>query len=696
MTFQDIAPTAGAAWLDRFGRVPQNVAVNRSLHFPAAAATEALHLSVEVDLLDDRWERGFLRRARSASRSFRGRSRDRLAALGESYFLEILEPRLRPAGLDRIREARKAGRFIHLESRGSEHVVLPLARHLGADRVTCRRFEYRDGLATGRCLPGLWERTLAPAAGRPPATLVEPSENGGASPFSVRRALGGRTLLIIGASGFIGKVWLASLLRDLPEIGRIFVLLRRRGARTALDRFEQMVHGSPVFEELAHAHGDDFAEWLAQRVEIVEGDVTARDLGLDPETRDRLRRSVDVVANCAGLVEFNPDLREALAVNVDGAIRLRDFVRACDRAALLHVSTCFVAGKREGRVPEVVFARETPSGQRDFDPAVEHERLRRRVEEIVEAARSEGAPNRTVRARLIEAGLQRARELGWPNIYTYTKALGESLLMGGDEGERVAAAVVRPSIVESACRFPFRGWNEGINTSAPLSRLLGTYFRQLPVNQRKRLDVIPVDLVCRGMTLVAAALAERRHRTVYQLATSALNPLDLRRAVELTALAHRRHYRQRPGWRSKLLARLEAVPVSRERYGRLSIPAQLRVVRGLNRVVGRVVPGKPPLAKLERVLVRVKELIDLYEPFLLDNEPVFDTDHVEILAASLPEPESEPFGYDVRSVDWYEYWIHVHIPGLRRWSYPLLEGRPVEPLPRRTSKPAAAPVEVET
>jgi len=33
----------------------------------------------------------------------------------------------------------------------------------------------------------------------------------------------------------------------------------------------------------------------------------------------------------------------------------------------------------------------------------------------------------------------------------------------------------------------------------------------LPSNERKRLDIIPVDAVCAGMTLIAAALVERRH-----------------------------------------------------------------------------------------------------------------------------------------------------------------------------------------
>jgi len=37
--------------------------------------------------------------------------------------------------------------------------------------------------------------------------------------FSVRKALGGKRVMLIGVTGFIGKVWLANTLLDLPEIG---------------------------------------------------------------------------------------------------------------------------------------------------------------------------------------------------------------------------------------------------------------------------------------------------------------------------------------------------------------------------------------------------------------------------------------------------------------------------------------------
>ena len=46
--------------------------------------------------------------------------------------------------------------------------------------------------------------------------------------------------------------------------------------------------------------------------------------------------------------------------------------------------------------------------------------------------------------------------------------------------------------------------------------------------------------------------------------------------------------------------------------------------------------------------------------------------------------ERADFGYDARSLDWWDYWINVHIPALRKWCYPLIEGRQPEARPRRT------------
>jgi long-chain acyl-CoA synthetase len=244
-------------------------------------------------------------------------------------------------------------------------------------------------------------------------------------------------------------------------------------------------------------------------------------------------------------------------------------------------------------------------------------------------------------------------------------------------------AIVRPSIVETSTHEPFRGWNEGINTSAPLSYLLGTYFRQLPTNEEKCLDVIPVDMVCRGMTLIAAAIVARRNEPLYQLATSATNPCDMGRSIELTGLAHRKHYRAQQGLEHWLRMQFDTIPVSKTRYETLSVPAQKAVVQGINRAASALQMKRPPFARQERDLERLERLIELYEPFILQNEQVFQAENVQLLSAALPEEERQSFGYDPSSIDWWEYWINIHIPALRRWCYPLIEGRTPEMRPRR-------------
>ena len=58
------------------------------------------------------------------------------------------------------------------------------------------------------------------------------------------------------------------------------------------------------------------------------------------------------------------------------------------------------------------------------------------------------------------------------------------------------------------------------------------------------LDVIPVDLAAHAMIPILAALLLKRHQPIYQLCTSDVNPLPMRRLVELTALGNRREHRK--------------------------------------------------------------------------------------------------------------------------------------------------------
>lgn len=692
----------------------------------------------------------------------RGVSQDRLDLLGEEYFQYFLKPRLKARGVEKLKGALAANGSVILVSQGLDHVIRPLAHHLGVERFVANRLEFRDGRATGRLLDpvirprgalarilyrggdgrvsshqlikdlGLSRTPEALSAAILPARRHRPRRSNGIvlfdpskkiERFSVRESLAGKQILLIGVTGFIGKVWLAKLLADVLAVGRVYLLIRRQRSTPAGRRFERIVQESPVFDALYQRCGDTLSSFLSERIEILEGDVSQPGLGLAPETRARLGRTLDLVVNSSGLTDFNPPLNEALATNVESTLHLLEFVRQCDHAALLHLSTCYVAGAREGRVDEELRADYTPAHIPDFDAErelqalqdlVRKARARSESAELAEELRREALNrvptgkqlseaelenhvrryrSRWLRNQLIQAGTQRARQLGWPNTYTFTKSLAESII--ARRGADLAVAVVRPSIVETSLEQPFRGWNEGINTSAPLSHLLGTYFRQLPSNQRKCLDLIPVDLVCRGITLIAAALIQRCHQRVYQLATSAQNPCNMRRSIELTSLAHRKHYRAQEGLEHWLRSCFDTIPVSKARYQKLSAPSQKAIVRLLKQAIAPLPSVRARLERRERRLDRVEKLIDLYEPFILLNEHVFEATNVELLSAALPPEEKAAFAYDAASIDWWDYWINIHVPALRKWVYPLIEGRPLESQPRRafqTARSASAGV----
>src|SRR5215472_12987853 len=213
--------------------------------------------------------------AYAASRTFatrflhtllRGVSRDRLDLLGEEYFHYVLKPQLRAGAVERLTSAVRRGERVVLVGQLLENILRPLAHHLGAESFIANRLEYRDGKATGRLLdpvvrprgPFAWLATGAtdgqpsrekllrqlgwatmperlesarqPTA-RPVPTGEKPVGMFGEAPrverLAVRETLAGRHILLIGVTGFIGKVWLVDLLEKIPNIGKITLLIRR-------------------------------------------------------------------------------------------------------------------------------------------------------------------------------------------------------------------------------------------------------------------------------------------------------------------------------------------------------------------------------------------------------------------------------------------------------------------------------------
>lgn len=548
--------------------------------------------------------------------------------------------------------------------------------------------------------------------------------------MSIVESYSGKHVLLTGGSGFLGKVWLSMLLTHVPEIGKIYVFMRPKALVSGQQRFQNMLNTSQAFKPLHDRFGDDLSAFLATRLEVVEGNLESPGLGFSPELTKRLQGKLDLVIHCAGLVDFNPDLARALSANVESTRYVADFVEGCDDAALVHISTCYVAGNRSGLIPEKLVPNYVPNGDvKDYDAVEELEealshaqkiraecatdRVRREVERETDdllANRREGKPSARLRENLIrrglrerlkkalcDAGMDRARKLGFPNTYTYSKSMAESLLKRR-EG-KLRYTIYRPTIVESALRFPFTGWNESFNGSAPLAYVMASWFRAVPARPDAPFDVIPVDLVSCSMTIAGAAVMENRHAEVYQIGTSHRHRCSVGRAAELITLAHRQYHRKRERsrtdrilksrWDANLVDRdhLLGVEVMRDvTHGALEmldlLPAKVR--RKFRRFENRVndVDGK---------LADIEHMVTLYMPFMYENYYVFESKSVSAF-----DVVEEPFRFEPETqIDWRDYWLNVHIPGLRRWAFPLIEGRRPERYraPCRVTLPPPAPAQ---
>ena len=273
-----------------------------------------------------------------------------------------------------------------------------------------------------------------------------------------RRPAGRQALFLTGVTGFLGQVVLERLLRTSRAPGSCCSSGRRpapppwSGSTTCC--------GSRPSTRSARRLGSDEAllRLLDERVEVVDGDFSRG----QPE----IPGGIDVTIHSAATVGFDPPIDEGFQTNLLGAMNLyRGVLAGGSRPALVHVSTAYVAGVQKGVIPERT-AR-PPGGlatrgrPRARSPGATSRRRRRKPELLerfmADAAKEHSRAGPTtvaddaeqrrkewVTKRLVEYGRQRARSLGWPDVYTFTKAMGERAVEELAAAESLPLSIVRP------------------------------------------------------------------------------------------------------------------------------------------------------------------------------------------------------------------------------------------------------------
>jgi len=483
-------------------------------------------------------------------------------------------------------------------------------------------------------------------------------------------------VLLTGVTGFVGEALLERLLHDLPGTS-VVAVVRARGGVTAEERVRHLLT-KPAFRRLRDRDGDAAVDALVgTRVTVLEGDL--------PHVPD-LPGDLDLVVHCAGEVSFDPPIDEGFATNLHGSLALLDAVRASgSRPHYVHVSTAYVAGRREGHVGEgrldhrVDWRAESAAAERLRAAVNDNSRSPERLEEFLREAEREHARSGNlavaeeaetrrrewVTKQLVDAGRERARTLGWTDCYTFTKAMAERAVE--EAATDLSLTVLRPSIIESALTQPYAGWIEGFKMAEPLILAYGRgELPDFPGVPDSTIDIIPIDYVVNATLAAAAQPPPPGSPAYFTVCSGARNPLTFRRLYELVrAYFTENPLEQRdrgavrvPQWEWPGADRVEQLL----RIGERAHKTADRLVTHLPRS-GRTRGWAQSLDRQKRRLDFLRRYFDLYRPYV-EAELHFSDSATLALHQSLHPDDVATFGFDSADIDWAHYIAGVHTPAV--------------------------------
>lgn len=507
----------------------------------------------------------------------------------------------------------------------------------------------------------------------------------------LQEAYGDKAILLTGGTGFLGTALVEKMLRSLPDLGRLYLVVRPSSGKSAADRIRKDMLRSAAFRRLREELGDGFDGLVAEKVRVLEGDVNVPSLGLGEEDLQELSENVDVVIHSAASVVFDAPLDAAVDSNVRGTVGLLKLARGWSKKPLfMHISTAYVAGNIKGEAPEAVPGGTSPNGT-ELDAAEEIVGLEAVVAEVEEASQERGLLRRFetearnelgmvgtpkevaervdqlrrawMREKLVERGTGRARELGWNDVYTFTKSLAERTV-AAERGDS-PLIILRPAIIESSFAEPYPGWIQGSRMADPIIMAYAKgLLREFPGDPETLVDIVPVDHVVNA--ILAAGVRRPQTPEVFHVASGQRNPLRY-----LDLYHHVRDY-----FIEKPLRDSGGRPVQVPEWsfpGRrkveLALKAELVALEVGGWIAARLPDGHMVTDARQRMArAEKRSRMSLYYNRIYgayaNMYAVFSTERTGALYDALEPEDQKTFPFDITRVDWRR-WLHgTHLPAL--------------------------------
>ncbi|CAL0333983.1 unnamed protein product [Lupinus luteus] len=485
---------------------------------------------------------------------------------------------------------------------------------------------------------------------------------------SITHFLQDKNVLVVGATGFLAKIFVEKVLRVQPNVKKLYLLLRAKDTESATRRLQNEIIQKDLFRLLKENHGAKFNSFIFEKLTLLPGDISQEDLNLkDPILQEEIYNGIDVIVNLAATTNFDERYDVALGINTFGTKHVLSFAKKCVKLkVLVHVSTAYVCGERGGLiVEEPLQLGVSLNGIPGLDIDVE----KKVVQEKLKQLQDEAATEDEIKMAMKDLGMKRASVYGWPNTYVFTKAMGEMLV--GTLKENMSVVIVRPTIVTSTYREPFPGWVEGVRTIDSLIVAYGKGKLTCFLADLKAVfDVIPADMVVNAILAAMVAHANQPCDTIYHVGSSVANPV---RYLNLRDYGFR-YFMAKP------CLNKEGIPIkvgkvtvldnmaSFQRYMFIRYLLPLKGLELVNAAFCQYFQGM--YLDISRKINIVMRLVELYRPYIFFNG-IFDTMNTEKLqiAARKGGVEMDLFYFDPKMIDWEDYFLNVHIPGIVKYVF---------------------------
>ncbi len=240
----------------------------------------------------------------------------------------------------------------------------------------------------------------------------------------------GKIILVTGSTGFLGS----AITRRLLTSGyKLRLLIRKRDSDTFQTSFgwesiiKELILGNQLDEysqEQYRVVGElldndkSLHELFFRNVEIYEGDIASRGLGLEKREYRRLCDEVDDVFHCAAVTHFEMQgADEHMTVNVKGTENVLQFTNSGKQKRFHYISTAYVAGKQNGMIYENDMVNEPLFNN-------EYERSKFIAEQLViEYAKTNDIPYTIYRPGIIVGDSKTGATCKFDNLYIFAKVL---------------------------------------------------------------------------------------------------------------------------------------------------------------------------------------------------------------------------------------------------------------------------------